>query len=630
MSRKDHIKALLAAVTLFVISFPRFEPDYGIGLDTSYVWAINYLFENDYSFLKKIIYPIGPLGILKMPTTEGDNFLYFLFFFSIAKISFLYLALYLSRKVNSISFSFSIPVLWLMSYFLQIDYILVGLSVLLSYLFIQEKKHSILALSVIVGSLGLYIKSSIGLSALCPVFVSLTWILVRERNFLNFSKYVLVALLSFIVIGFVVFGNFEQIYSYFIHVFLLSEGYNEALSLHPENDSYLIVTFFLLLLIPPIFVREQSLFQAFLLLLLPLFLMWKHAIIRQDISHMHVMTNFLVLFWGILILLSPKRQILLFGIAVCSLFVFQEMKKQLPIYSKRKIELVGFGNFWDWTVNYTASKEKFTTISLVQIDANRFSDSILAIIDQETIDFYPWELSFVPANNFNWKPRKTLQSGAYSHWLDLENVRSFTDEDSPKWIFLHHLSAEKGKEWHSIDERYLLNDNPLFILHLFKNYQAKFHLEKGILLEKSSENLLSAPEYSDWNKTTWNQWVDVSAEEDEIVRIQVKSKPTLLGKWVNFTYKTGAHYVEYEFSSGERKTFRYIPGIAEDGLWLHPFIQYPSVSLDEPKVKRVRFFCKTPEYVEDEVAFRFENISLLHYSKTKSGREMLLRLAQIN
>lgn len=59
---------VLATILLVLLTYPVLEPDYGTGLDSSYVWGLNFLFDNDYTTLTHLIYPYGPLALLRLPT----------------------------------------------------------------------------------------------------------------------------------------------------------------------------------------------------------------------------------------------------------------------------------------------------------------------------------------------------------------------------------------------------------------------------------------------------------------------------------------------------------------------------------------------------------------------------------
>lgn len=47
--------AIVAGIFLVLLTYPAFEPDYGTGLDASYVWGLNWLFDHDYNTLIRLI-----------------------------------------------------------------------------------------------------------------------------------------------------------------------------------------------------------------------------------------------------------------------------------------------------------------------------------------------------------------------------------------------------------------------------------------------------------------------------------------------------------------------------------------------------------------------------------------------
>ena len=87
------------ALIIVLLTFPNFQSNYDTGIDGSYIWAFNYLFNSDYNALLKTIYPIGPLGFLRMPTTEGTNIIYAILFHSGLKFWFVTSFLSLSKSI---------------------------------------------------------------------------------------------------------------------------------------------------------------------------------------------------------------------------------------------------------------------------------------------------------------------------------------------------------------------------------------------------------------------------------------------------------------------------------------------------------------------------------------------------
>jgi len=63
--RYPFVGKIVIAIFIYLFTFPAFEPDLAPGLDASYVWGLNWLFANNYTALTQLIYPVGPLALLK-------------------------------------------------------------------------------------------------------------------------------------------------------------------------------------------------------------------------------------------------------------------------------------------------------------------------------------------------------------------------------------------------------------------------------------------------------------------------------------------------------------------------------------------------------------------------------------
>ena len=92
------LSVFILSIIVFILTFPNLEPIYGLGLDHSYYWAFNWLFANDYDTLKDLIYPLGPLYFLKTPTTQGNNLIIHLIFYTVLKFAFILTMFYTAKQ----------------------------------------------------------------------------------------------------------------------------------------------------------------------------------------------------------------------------------------------------------------------------------------------------------------------------------------------------------------------------------------------------------------------------------------------------------------------------------------------------------------------------------------------------
>ena len=170
--RTGEFVALLLSLVIYLVTFPRFEPVYGPGLDPSYIWAVNYLVNFDYDALTGLIYPIGPLGFLKYAAAYENNLFYNLTFFSFVKIAFLYLLFKLSIAVKGRITIFHFLIAICVGYFSGVDFSIIGSVVLLLLLYAKDpKKIFYFVLANVFAVTGLFIKSSIGIASYSSIFV---------------------------------------------------------------------------------------------------------------------------------------------------------------------------------------------------------------------------------------------------------------------------------------------------------------------------------------------------------------------------------------------------------------------------------------------------------------------------
>jgi len=175
-SLMGHIERWVIVAVIFLFTFPAFYADYGTGLDPSYVWGLNWLFVNDYNTLTQLIYPFGPLAFLKIPVVIGKNALIAISFYCILKVGFIWLMFKLADMMKHTDKLAVILIVFVVSFFTDIDFLLIGCCLLLILMDYKKKNIFAFTLSVLIAFIGLFIKVSIGVSALSIVGIS---VLVR-------------------------------------------------------------------------------------------------------------------------------------------------------------------------------------------------------------------------------------------------------------------------------------------------------------------------------------------------------------------------------------------------------------------------------------------------------------------
>ena len=608
VKHRSFIQSGAAVLVIFLFTFPNLEPDFGAGLDSSYVWAINHFFAHDYDKLTHMVYPFGPLGFLKMPLPIGSNLIIGLIIISILKCLFAAALLNIFYTKDSGNRLLSVIMTLIICYVADIDLLIIGICAVQSILFIKKNSYLFFTGAVTLALFGFFIKPSIGINAFSIVFVSLFINYYYNRKAIPILKLIGINFIIVLALGFVVFRDIALFFNYIINVINLTLGYSSSLALYPANNWWFLGITLLSVFSFPLLVKEKESRFVFILLLLPLFIIWKHSMSREDITHNRIMLYFLFFFWGLLVGITQKKSLLLFFLPSISLLSFYHNMSNMPRYNGYKIEISGINNFYRSLVHYKQYFEQNRSLSAQNILQSKIDPDIRSEISNSTIDFYPWELSYVPANDLTWQPRRTLQSGSFSHWLDAKSAQSFNAETGPDLILFHYFNDPRGGNFGSIDERYLLNDEPLTIYNIFNNYSILRKCDKFMILGKVRQNNLSEPILLERKERKWNEWIEVPDFVNDIVRLKFSCHSNIIGKVKKLLYKGEMYYIDYRFKDGKVRSYNFNPSNAADGLWINPFIRFSFSDTTEAEVKNVRFRNSDPFFANGSISVQFERI----------------------
>jgi|GEM_PF-880271 len=606
---------LTISFIIYLITYPKFIPVYGTGLDPSYVWALNYLVRFDYRELINLIYPVGPLGFLKYSAAFENNLAFSLLFFSVVKLSFIYLLLKLNYFRNDkISVSGFLLVLFI-GYFSGIAYSLIGITVV-SLILTAQKKTPVLyfVMANIAAFLGLMIKTTIGFPAYSAIFIFFLYLIfntpARIKNLIIYSS---VSVVVFFIGGMFVFRDVALCINYFIGILHLVGGYTSGLALYPENNWWGLVGFIVVTLFWPFAVKDKQSRLAFLLLAISLFAYWKLAMGREDVYHVKAMIGFLVVFWGIVLSSFIRLKIRFIFIPVLSILLFVYGIINVPLFTGYQINFFGINNFVESVIHYQSFDEKYKFLSMENVGKNKVDKQTASMIGTSTIDVYPWDLSYIPANGFHWKPRKTLEIGAAtSSWLSHKNALSYQGENAPEFLLFHFQDDKWGGRFGSIDGRYILNDEPEVIFSLLKNYNAVERTGKYLLFRKCVGTNLIKDSIAGTQETEWDKWISIP-KYNGITRIRFFSAQSLTGKIKSFFYKGETYYIDYRLSDGRILSYRFIADNAREGLWVNPFLLDISGNDIHPEVIQIRFRCSDSRMVKNKITISPEYIEVNGY-----------------
>lgn len=615
-----HWVQVLILALLLLLTFPVLSPFYFLGLDGSYSWGINYLFTHDYSRLLSMTYPVGPLGILKISSTEGHNLELFILFHLLIKGLLILAGIAVIEKKDrtSIDILLSLSMLYLVCLVANIDVLIVILCFLLGMRSLESKRFLPYVGAVIFASLGLYIKSSIGLVSFMVLILVPFISYLREQDFRQAVMYCVYFALIPIVIGLFVFQFNLPLLSEFLGAIpRLSGGYSQALSLYPDNNWFALSIFFILIGSLPFLIREKNIRLYLILLALPAFAIWKHAIVREDVGHFQHLLVFTIAFSAILIIIVERTRWKTLLICVLAAMALLWNLRGIDSEYRYTIDFSKLNNV-QVLFDLDSFKKTQSAITASNFEPHTLDSEVRGLIGEKTVDIYPFAHSYAAINKLNWSPRKTLEIGAStSAWASSIAAQHY-QVNGPDIVLLHLLDDNQGGRLGSLDNRHLLNDEPKLIRNLLSNYKIIHKAEDFILFEERKESILNGSEEGAIVTIEYGEWIDVPHPKDSAIRLKVSVASTTLGRVKDFLYKGERYFIDYSLSNGEVLTYRFMPSTARLGLWCHPWIQDPSTDWIEASVERVRIRAEDSRFVQPRLEYSFEYLKLASESSKQS------------
>jgi len=336
--------------------------------------------------------------------------------------------------------------------------------------------------------------------------------------------------------------------------------------------------------------------------------MWKHGMVREDFSHYSQLLDFVIVFWGLIVLALPKTiHKMIYFVPLLSILAIHVNGDGIKDYKENyHVNIVGINKMNPYLFSYQNHVHQFYQNSLTNVEINKVADSLRQVIGDKTIDIYPWDLSYIPANNFNWKPRKTLQSIGFSNWQDEIDSKNFTQKNGPDFILFHTVKDTFESSLGSIDFRYLLNDEPLTNIQIFTNYKICYINDAFTLFKKTNLHNLKNQTQLGSVKIKWGEWIDCPKIKNVILKAKVFSQKTILGDFKQFFYKDVEYYIEYETNSSEKLKYRYIPSIAKNGLWINPFIRSFNKKIPNLQISKIRFSTNSTIGINKDIMLQWE------------------------
>ncbi len=445
---------------------------------------------------------------------------------------------------------------------------------------------------------------------------------LRKWEWRFFIKAFFIIPFVFLLFWIIIFHSLENLGTYLKGIFELAKGNSESAGLYPENNWWILGSCLLFVGSIPFWIKEKEVRFFWLWMLPAVFVVLKHSMARQDPWHVIIFFAFLLLLVALMLAVSQKIRWYYSFLFLPAILFYMNIQVSLGMFTG-KFALNGvvrfYDTFWNYNKNLQQSREIFKKENAPFI----LDEEIREIIGNATIDCYPWNYAFVPANSLNFHPRPIIQSYAsYTPWLDAQNAAHFSSDEAPEFI-IWELDVKKRDPWNaqltSIDQHYLLSDEPQTIQTILNNYKLIHKEENYLLLKQMKKGLLKTQKRDENITIKWNEWVKVPFLGDGILRAKLLIKKSFFGNLKGFLLKDAAYMIEYLHENGEVRKYRFTPQNAKSGLWINPYISRPSNGQFSSLVKSIRFSCSDNQMVLPSFSLVWECVQLQKISEKKDS-----------
>ena len=579
----------LIAILLVLISFPRIEGDMTIGIDGSYFAMYNYWFAFDRNIIQEITYPLGVLGFLFGPSTYGINFEIGIIFITLSRIlvAFFLLSLFRENKKNIL---IAIPITLYLLYLFNTFFLIYAIVLLGIILFEQKRKCYNIIISCIYVAISCLIKIDVFIISVSILGSYFFYLLYKKR----FKESIIIFLLPFtlvLLMWIALFGNLNHIITTFYYWIILCLGNGDYLAIYPNNNWYLIISIFVLLISLPFFLKDKNISFLFIIMAIAILMSYKYSFTREENNHVRAFFLMLCLISSVSIAVIKTNKIYLYllFIAIPCLSYLNMTKCNCYNIQHKEKPYNGLKNFNKVVLNLKEYKKECKRQTEIAFRDNILSEKILQKIGNKGIDFFPWDISYPLMNKLNYIPNKALQSTVY---IEDKKIGSLKNNEL-KFILW------KIKDWNGpiggIDNHYLPNATGGYFYEFMNSFSPIYSEEKVVLFErKITPNFKQEKEIAQDN-FIWNEWKDIPIVQNGILRAKIDMNSSFLRILKSIAYKPNPIFIEYKLDDKEIKQYKLTSDIFSIGAWINPYIYDVKDNLKCKKTIQIRFVSENSE-----------------------------------
>lgn len=433
-----------------------------------------------------------------------------------------------------------------------------------------------------------YIRFVYGVAALATLGTYLVSLAVANKNLRGVVYLFLGLIVSYAIIGLLVFHDYSSIVNYVFINNQLSFGNSVDMTLDVVNkpQTWFAVEICAITLCVYAFIRRRRLFLTVAILIL-FFL--KLGFSRTD----HYLGNFVIPLVAMLLLPLLDRSLFGRSVVVVSVFCLCYLSISPSYPGAPAIQLQPGVNF------HVSYEDRMQDV----YKDFRLPTDLLSRIGEESIDIYPYNNEYAFANKLNYKYRPAFQNYmTLTPELDAMNQAFFESPSRPQFILWTAgigCNSAECNPFDAFDGKYALNEDPLTTRSIFCNYHKVATAEgKGgvplMLLEKN-ESVRICPETFIKNENLeFGKWYDVPVVKNGLLKLRPELEFTTYGKIKNLLFRGSILRIKYKLVSGDVKTYRLNILNSRSGIVVSPL--FDNFDYSGVRVDKIMFETSNPRY----------------------------------
>ncbi|MDG3004033.1 hypothetical protein [Paludisphaera mucosa] len=294
--------------------------------------------------------------------------------------------------------------------------------------------------------------------------------------------------------------------------------------------------------------RRSAMAPAFAIMLFPMFVLYKGTVVRQSLGHF-------LSAWPVMVSLSA-----LVLPAASRTF-------RTRIGATVAVALILVSGFWyaPTSVEKVVTRGAENWVALCKLDRTRAAmraydskakreqvlpDAFLERIGTAPVDIYPWETSYVWANDLNWRPRPVFQSYcAYTPLLDQMCADHYRGANAPKFIVYSHVA---------IDYEHPCIVDPRTWIEMLRWYDCVAGDGPLLLLQRREKPRWQGTQRLDVASSGFTKSYQPPDAGRGLTFIKVDFELSLLGKLQAMLYKVDPPLIRVEYKDGEPANHRLV------------------------------------------------------------------------